>query len=808
VPPPPDGDLETLAASAPPMEGAEYLDARRLRELWGEMDAAFRQAREGARATLAEFLASFRGAWHLVGRVHFHLAEHRADPGAPFAFLATFTTGIATGGAAKHRPLGAAVRDSTDAADRDRLLALLLPVRRAAEACPWLAAMVEDGAIFRTVRWGAAEALRFLADIPRLEAAGVVVRVPAAWRAGRPPRPEVTATVGDRAPGGLGKDALLDFRVEVTLEGEPLTADEIAALLAGSDGLAMIRGRFVEMDRDRLRTTLERFREAERAARREGVSFAEAMRLVSGAASAAGPGDDAAPGWSRTVAGPWLEETLRALRDPARIGAVAAPPGLRATLRPYQETGVRWLRLLAGLRLGACLADDMGLGKTLQVIALVLARRSDGLPGPTLVVAPASLLANWHSELARFAPDLRVLVAHGSAMPAPEVRDLPPDRAAAADVVLTSYGTLLRAAWPEKVRWGLVVIDEAQAIKNPGTRQARAARRLPAEVRVALTGTPVENRLGDLWSIFEFLNPGLLGSAREFRAFAARMEAAEPPNFAPLRDLVRPYILRRMKTDPTVIDDLPAKTEVKAWCLLSRRQAALYSQAVKDLEAALRQADGIARRGVVLASLMRLKQICNHPSQWLGDGAYDEADSGKFSRLREIAEVVAARQEKALVFTQFREVAAPLASFLGGVFGRPGLVLHGGTPVGERRDLVRAFQEDERVPFFVLSLRAGGTGLNLTAATHVVHFDRWWNPAVEEQATDRAFRIGQKRNVLVHKFVCRGTAEERIDALIEGKRALARELLEGGADAAITEMSDGEILRLVALDLAAIDKEA
>jgi non-specific serine/threonine protein kinase len=344
-------------------------------------------------------------------------------------------------------------------------------------------------------------------------------------------------------------------------------------------------------------------------------------------------------------------------------------------------------------------------------------------------------------------------------------------------------------------------LDEAQAIKNPDAKQTRAVKKIKAAARVALTGTPVENRLGDLWSIFDFVNPGLLGTAKEFTSFAKRLAERAHGSYGPLRELVRPYILRRLKTDKTVISDLPDKTEIKAFCPLSRPQAALYEQALKELTAQLAEATGMRRRGLVLAFLMRLKQICNHPSQWLGDGAWKEADSGKWERLRDIAEVIAARQEKMLVFTQFREVTQPLAAFLGSVFQRPGLVLHGETEVKKRKDLVRRFQEDESVGFFVLSLKAGGSGLNLTAASHVVHFDRWWNPAVENQATDRAFRIGQTRNVLVHKFICRGTVEEKIDQLIESKRHLSQELLEGGADLLLTELKDDELLKLVALDL-------
>ena len=354
-----------------------------------------------------------------------------------------------------------------------------------------------------------------------------------------------------------------------------------------------------------------------------------------------------------------------------------------------------------------------------------------------------------------------------------------------------------------------MILDEAQAIKNPAARQTRAVKELHAWGRIALTGTPVENRLGDLWSLFDFINPGLLGSAAEFGRLVKQLSADSSRQFAPLRQLTGPYILRRLKTDKRIISDLPDKTEVTAWCALSKAQAALYEQAVREMARQLADVDdeSVERRGLVLAFLMRFKQICNHPSQWLHDGGFEPAESGKFLRLRELAEAMAARQERVLVFTQFREMTAPLADYLAHLFGRPGLVLHGSTPVRERHKLVAAFQHEEGgPPFFVLSLKAGGTGLNLTAASHVIHFDRWWNPAVENQATDRAFRIGQKRNVLVHKFACRGTVEEKIDQLIEEKKSLATELLghagdEGeGAAARLTEMADDELLRFVALD--------
>ena len=802
VPRPPDEELEWMVVGAPPMVGADYLTTAVLGALWQELDLALGVELAESRCGVQEFLKRRNPAWNLIGRVHFNLAENRRDAEAPFAFLATYTTRLSAQAKAQHLPLGQALREYAGAANKDRLLSLLLPVQRASQSCPWLKDMVDRREIFHPLRWTPAEAMQLLKDVPQLEAAGVVVRMPAGWRGNRPPRPRVTGTVGGKPPGGIGQEALLDFRMEVTLDGERLTAAEIRELLAKSDGLALVRGRWVEIHREQLGRMMERFREVERTAAANGLSFAQAMRLLAGAEVSSGDGEEADDiDWSQVVAGPWLAETLKGLRSPEGLAQVDPGAALDGTLRPYQQVGVRWLYLLARLGLGACLADDMGLGKTIQVLSLLLVLKSqtNGKSQPSLLVAPASLLANWASEIERFAPGLKALIAHPSVLPAADLKTLAPERLQDVDLVITSYGSLLRLPWIAERGWRLVVLDEAQAIKNPDARQTRIAKGLHARARLALTGTPVENRLGDLWSIFDFVNPGLLGSAKEFTRLAKRL--ASHGSYGPLRELVRPYLLRRLKTDKTVIADLPDKTEIKAFCQLSRKQAALYEQAVRELAEQLADSIGIQRKGLVLAFLMRFKQICNHPSQWLGDGAWGEDDSGKWARLREIAEVIRAKQEKMLVFTQFREVTAPLAAFLASVFGGPGLVLHGETEVRKRKELVRRFQEDEAERFFVLSLKAGGAGLNLTAASHVVHFDRWWNPAVENQATDRAFRIGQTKNILVHKFVCRGTVEEKIDQLMEAKSRLSKDLVEGGAELLLTELKDEELLRLVALDI-------
>ncbi|MCX7005063.1 MAG: DEAD/DEAH box helicase, partial [bacterium] len=531
----------------------------------------------------------------------------------------------------------------------------------------------------------------------------------------------------------------------------------------------------------------------------------EGMRLLAGApADLALDGTGLEHAWAFAQPGAWLCTILDSLRQPGLIAAAQPGTDLHATLRPYQETGLNWLWFLNRLGLGACLADDMGLGKTIQVIALLLALKKQKATRPALLVLPASLLANWKAEFEKFAPTLRPLFLHPSQSSAETLAAVarePARQLANVDAVFTTYTMVQRLDWLTAFEWELVVLDEAQAIKNPTALQTKAVKKLTARARIALTGTPVENRLSDLWSIFDFILPGLLGTAARFKDFVKALQQRTDQQYAPLRALVQPYILRRLKTDRRVITDLPDKTEMSAFCGLTKEQAVLYERTVRDLAETLEHVGGMQRRGAVLAFLMRFKQICNHPSQCLGDDAYAPDHSGKFARLRELCEELAARQERVLVFTQFREITAPLAAFLAGVFGRPGLVLHGGTPVKARQALVAQFQDDDGPPFFVLSLKAGGVGLNLTAASQVIHFDRWWNPAVENQATDRAFRIGQKKNVLVHKFICQGTVEENIDKLIREKSALASNILEGGAETLLTEMTNDELMRLVALDV-------
>lgn len=785
--------LAEAVLNAPPMPGAEYLSPESMRALLerlAEWVVAEVSTREGG---LPAFLAREAPAWSRVGRVTLHLAENKNDPEYPFAFMASYATGVTHSGRLTQLPLGKALAEYSGAKNKAALLNLLRPLHQAASRCALLKELLESGDVFHPLAWTPEEAYLFLRNAPLYEDSGLWVRLPNWWQK-RGKRPQVQASIGDTKRAGLGLDALLDFKLSVVIDGQELSPDELRELLAGaSDGLTLFRGQWIEVDREKLRHALEHWQSI---AKDGEISFIEGMRLLAGTSDALrGRGGSAEDHeWAFAQAGTELADLLRQLADPAPL---PPPDGLRAILRPYQATGMDWLWFCARAGLGACLADDMGLGKTMQVLAALL-RKQETLPDapPSLLVVPASLIGNWRREATRFAPSLRLHIVHSSGDGTAQ-----PDSLRNIDLVLITYGLLARLDWPAALDWGWVILDEAQAIKNHGSRQSKAVRKLRAGARIAMTGTPVENRLGDLWALFDFLNPGLLGSAKHFSDFVKQLSSGDTARYAPLRRLVSPYILRRMKTDKRIISDLPDKTEMRVFCGLSPAQARLYQQTAVELTRALETSEGLQRRGLVLSYLMRFKQICNHPDQLNPGGSFANEDSGKFQRLVDLCEEIASRGEKALVFTQFREMTDPLETCLTRVFGQRGLVLHGGTPVGERQEKVQRFQREDGPPFFVLSLKAGGTGLTLTAATHVIHFDRWWNPAVENQATDRAFRIGQKRNVLVHKFITSGTLEEKIDIMLGEKQDTADAILHDGAEKALTEMNDSELLNFIRLDL-------
>ncbi|UCG26542.1 MAG: DEAD/DEAH box helicase [Chloroflexota bacterium] len=656
-----------------------------------------------------------------------------------------------------------------------------------------------------TISLTTAEAYSFLRDCaPQLQQAGFGLLVPPWWnkpgmRLGvrlklNRSSPETAEVVSS---GHLNLSNLIRYQWQLSLGDTALTRQEFDALVALKSPLVQIRGQWVQLDPEQIEAAIRFWQEQEL----EGtMSLPEALGLAEQQTHDGLPVEDVA-------LDDWLSRWLNQMQGDEKVEELPTPAGVSATLRPYQRYGYSWLHFARRWALGVILADDMGLGKTIQTLVLIqrLKEEMGALPAPVLLICPTSVVTNWDQERGRFTPEITALIHQGS-----DRRQGAALRAATqeVDMVLTSYALARRDSDAlQQVNWFGVVLDEAQNIKNPSTKQARVIRTLAADFRLALTGTPVENRLSELWSIMHFLNPGFLGGQKKFRQeFAIPIEKHGDDEAARrLRALTRPFILRRVKTDPDVIQDLPDKQEMKVYCHLSEEQATLYEAVVRDALAVIdEQGEGdIARKGLVLSMLTQLKQVCNHPAQYLHETeAYnpseDQERSGKLRRLHALLDEVLAEGDRLLIFSQFTEMAGLLKSYIQERFGVPALYLHGGVPAKKRAAMVERFQSANGPPVFLLSLKAGGTGLNLTRANHVFHFDRWWNPAVEDQATDRAFRIGQTKNVLVHKFVCLGTLEERLDALIEEKKALAESIV-GGGENWLTEMSTAELREMVKL---------
>ncbi len=610
------------------------------------------------------------------------------------------------------------------------------------------------------------------------------------------------ATKGQTQSGAsvLTWDTLVNYDWQIALGDQTLSRVEFEALAALKQPLVQVRGRWVELRPEGVEQALTLFKTQPGGP----IGMAAALRIALAPATVPG-----LPLVEVETEGAFAE-LLKGLEDRGGRAEIAEPAGFQGQLRPYQRVGVGWLAAMRRFGLGAVLADDMGLGKTIQLIALLLHQRQIATHpgGPTLLICPTSVVGNWRRELTRFGPDLRVLIHHGAERRRDEVAFAA--EAAVYDVVISTYALLHRdEAALTAVQWANVVLDEAQNIKNPTTKWAQAARRLTADWRAALTGTPVENRLAELWSLFQFLNPGYLGSQEAFRRqFALPIERARDETAVEgLKALVSPFILRRLKTDRSIIADLPDKNEMKLYATLTREQATLYEAALQDALRQMAESSGIARRGIILGMLTKLKQICDHPALFLHDGSPLPGRSGKLARLTEMLDEILAVDDRALIFTQYAEMGKLLQPYLTATLGHEVIFLYGGTTAADRDRLVTRFQNDARGPhIFILSVKAGGVGLNLTRANHVFHFDRWWNPAVENQATDRAFRIGQQKNVQVHKFISAGTFEEALDEIIERKKALA-ETIVGAGESWITEMSTEQLRDLFTLRRDAIGEE-
>lgn len=784
--------IEHLLLSAPYLNGVEYLNQDWIIAVWERLNQAFSWEIKDYHGSAADFIASYNSKIHLAGRVFFHLVESKKDD-YPFAFLATYSAGLSIDGKSRHLPLKNALIEYGK--NSKKLLELLSTVNKASGKSAFISGLVESGEIFHPLGLSANDAYTVLKEIPLYEESGILCRIPNWWK-NKSDSLRISVKIGNDNPSYLNFDTIVDFNIELSLGGESITVKEARKMLSEAEGLAFIKGKWVEVDHRKLTETLKAYEDAQKLTVESEMSLIEAMRLQLNAQKVLNIPKESCE--FEVNNGAWLNSVIAKLTRPETIEPIDCGDDFQAQLRVYQERGLNWLYFMKNLGLGACLADDMGLGKTVQVIALLNYIRSKKNE-KTLLIVPASLIGNWTNELLKFAPSLRYYVIHPS-----EKQDFENgDRSYLEnnDIFITTYGMLLKYEWLKDIIWNTLVLDEAQAIKNPGAKQSKAVKEIKAEYKVAMTGTPIENRLSDLWSLFDFLNKGLLGTTKEFTDFIKQLKEG-PDGYAKLKRVVSPFILRRLKTDKSIISDLPEKIEMKTYATLSKKQAVLYNKLVEDLKTILESdVEGIERKGLILASLMKFKQICNHPDQYLGQNYYAEDESGKYSRLREICETIYDKRERVLVFTQFKEIAGPLQNFLEKIFQHKGLVLHGEIAVAKRKDIVAEFQDHEYVPFLVLSIKAGGVGLNLTKANHVIHFDRWWNPAVENQATDRAFRIGQQKNVIVHKFITKGTIEEKIDLMIEDKTKLSQEIIPDLQENWITEMDNKKLLELFRLSV-------
>ncbi|HKA55638.1 MAG TPA: DEAD/DEAH box helicase [Candidatus Binatia bacterium] len=671
---------------------------------------------------------------------------------------------------------------------------LLSSLGQAAGICPRIEASLKTAAP-GGYALDATGAYEFLTEKAlALEQAGFGVLLPAWWtRKGTKLR--LTARAEVKSPkmqggSGLSLNAIVQFHWQVALGNEQLSLEELTALAKLKQPLVKVRGHWVQMSAEEIQAALDFWKQKAT----DQATVREVVRMALGAGKT--PGGIAFTGVTATG---WIADLMAQLDGRVAFEELAPPDGFQGMLRPYQVRGYSWLGFLRRWGLGACLADDMGLGKTIETLALIQREWAATGKQPVLLICPTSVVGNWRKEATRFTPDLPVMVHHGLTRTKSAAFK---EEAQQQAMVISSYALLHRDfEILKQVPWSGVILDEAQNIKNPETKQAQAARALTADYRITLTGTPVENHVGDLWSIMEFLNPGFLGTQTDFkRTFFVPIQAnRDPEAVGRLKRLTGPFILRRLKTDKTIIADLPEKLEMKVFCTLTKEQASLYAAVVRDAIPTLEEAEGIQRRGIILATLSKLKQVCNHPAQFLGDNSALLGRSGKLARLTEMLEEILAVGDRALVFSQFAEMGGLLRRHLQETFGREVLFLHGAVPKPQRDRMVERFQAEGSGPLiFLLSLKAGGTGLNLTRANRVFHFDRWWNPAVENQATDRAFRIGQTKDVQVHKFLCVGTLEEKIDELIERKKEVAEQVV-GTGEGWLTELSTAELKELFAL---------
>lgn len=749
-------EIDEIISDTPFILGGQYIERSWVLSLYDRYLSFFRSDISSYSASVESYFSSFSSRFKLPSRIFFHLLESKKSE-APFAFMATYST-VGEDGKVHHYPLKYALKEYSSSVEK--LAVLISSIKKAGKNSKLIATWLNSGEIFSPLLVSKEEAYAFLMDVPLFEEAGIVTRIPGWWKKRRR-NSRIKMEKGERNRNGASITAL---RPKMIWQGVEITKEEILDILSRSEGLELLKGNWIEVDRKSLELLLEEYEELEE----KELSLLSALTIASGVEKKAFP------------ISVDIEELLREVTSSDLPDN--PPSSFTGTLRPYQRDGFRWLMGISRLSLGPLLADDMGLGKTVEMLAFLEEVRSYNKDAKILLVVPASLLGNWGRECMKFAPALDFSIRHGKEAKKEDFPFL---------TIVTYQGASSSPAIAE-AKWDLVILDEAQNIKNRNTKQTKAIKALDRKLSVAMTGTPIENSLMNLWSIFDFLSPGLLGNEKDFSSFSESLEGEKIEN---LKKVVKPFILRRLKTDKSIINDLPDKVENEIMVSLSPDQRVLYNKVVDEYEDALAIKEETNANALALAgsTIMKLKMIINHPSQYLGDGVFDEKKSGKFLLLKDICSTIHENREKVLVFTQFASIIPELLKLLDPVFEGDGDYIDGSTPPEKRTKIVDSFQNGE-IPFLVISLKAGGTGLTLTEASNVIHFDRWWNPAVEDQATDRAYRIGQKNLVTVYKFVAEDTIEERISQILKDKTELAESILGEVGGEVTSKLSPRELL--------------
>ena len=774
---------DKLLRSVPFAIGSEYINEQWIYIQFQKLNHIFSKSIMDYEGNVQLYLQEKSQDLRVTQRIYFHLVENSEDKDYPFAFLVTYATKDNIGRFI-HVPLKHALVEFQN--KREQLLQLLSCLNEVANENEMISQYMKSGELFYPIRLTIKEAYHLLKSVPSIEKCGIKCRVPNWWKK-KTSHVHLNVSVGDKKPSLMGLDSLVESQPSLMVNGHMLSSSEIHQLLKQEEGLTWLKGQWVEINHQHLHELLDVMEHYDGT-----MTLREAIAKVY-----TGEEEDNGDLGVEISNGQWLRETIQKLKNPSLIKKQTKPKYLKAKLRPYQKSGYHWLNQMYELGFGACLADDMGLGKTLQVISFLERLYEQKEHGRVLLIVPASLIGNWKKEIDTFAPKMTYHILHGK-LSQELNKEVYPSKSF---ITITTYQTAMRVETLKDITWQCLILDEAQAIKNPGTKQTRAIKQIPSQMRIAMTGTPIENDLSNLWSLFDFLNKGLLGSSQEFKEFNKKLQV-HPETMNQLRLLISPFLLRRLKTDKTIISDLPDKIEIKDNINLTKRQIVLYRNEVAKTQQKILESEGIERRGLILALLTKLKQICNHPDQFVKDTNFHPSDSGKYQMLEELCETIYQKRERVLVFTQYKEMCEPLNQYLETIFHKKGYVIHGGISVKKRTEIVEKFNDEKNyVPYIVLSLKAAGTGLNLVLANHVIHFDRWWNPAVENQATDRAYRIGQNKNVFVHKLVCSGTIEDKIDQLIASKQELANSLLSTTNESWLSDLSNEDIINLLKLDI-------